>query len=139
MVYDDEGDLKIVDLAPRAATPGEKLAGGDKLTCEEEIATVESDARQVGLGILMYTADNNQTFPGAGGFHDSVYPYIKSDSVFTSPNGENFQYLAPADPKLADMEDPENTPLGEFSLPCADVVLYGDGHVKVKQKDTPSP
>lgn len=136
VVYISEGDLKIVEIRPRGATPGEKLAAGEKLSCEEEIPIAEEDAKQIGLGILMYAQDNNLSFPAGDGFHDSVYPYIKSEEVFTSPNGVGFQYLAPADPKLADMDEPADTPLGEFSLTCADVVLYGDGHVKVQQKDT---
>ena len=137
VLYESEGDLKVVDLLPRAASPQEKLAGGDKLTCDEEIEIAESDAKQIGLGILQSVMDFDETFPSADGFHDRVYPYIKSDDVFTSPNGTAFHYDAPADPKLADMASTADTALGEFDLPCAKVVLYGDGHVKVEENNPP--
>ncbi|HEX5322778.1 MAG TPA: hypothetical protein VFW40_03250 [Capsulimonadaceae bacterium] len=139
VVYLSEGDLKVVDILPRGATPGEKLAAGEKLTCEEEIPIAENDAKQVGLGIIQYVQDHNETWPDSGNFHDDVYPYIKSDAVFSSPNGVAFHYIEPKSPKLADMEVPADTPLGEFDLPCEKVVLYSDGHVKVQQNSPGSP
>lgn len=34
---------------------------------------------------------------------------------------------------------PADTAIGEFDLPCADVVLYADGHVKTNRKDPAAP
>jgi hypothetical protein len=132
VVYESEGDLKVVDLVPRGATPEEKVAGGEPMNCDEEIVVAQDQAKEIGLGILQYAQDYNDTLPAGGdGFHDEIKFYVKDDGVFILPSGVRFQYTPPASLKLADMDSPASDPLGEFDLPCKRVVAEGDGHVKV--------
>jgi hypothetical protein len=133
VVYPSEGDLKVVDLIQRPATSAEKLAYGEKFNCEQEIPLAESDARRIGLGILQWVQDNNDAWPAADGFHDEIKTYITNYAIFTAPNGAPFHYTPPKEPKADDVKDPANTPLGEFDLPCAKIVLYADGHVVAEQ------
>ena len=58
-----------------------------------------SNEKQIGLSIIQYVQDYDETFPMAsrpgGGNHDqqgwvnSVYPYVKSTSLFTCPDDPN--------------------------------------------------
>ncbi|MGI4792164.1 MAG: hypothetical protein ACRYFS_25350 [Janthinobacterium lividum] len=127
-------DLNVTDLT--AATdmlPNEKMAVGLKLSCAEEQALAASDLKQIGLGLIQYTQDDDEKFPTADGFIDKIYPYIKSMDVFQI-GSQHFVYEQPADLELAKMDSPADTENGYMDLPCARVVLFADRHVKVFPK-----
>ena len=127
------GDLNVTDL--KAATddyPREKLAVGLRLSCAEEQALAASSLKQIGLGIVQYTLDEDEKYPDAKGLIDTLQPYLKSTDVFEM-DGHHFVYEKPA-ASLRDLESPADTENGYIALPCARVVLFCDGHVKVFAK-----
>ncbi len=89
-------------------------------------ASCSSDLRQIGLGMMQYTQDYDETMPmfslATGSYHgfsgygtagddgmrwaDSIYPYIKSIQVFDCPSGDkHVQYynrgtIAPGGPYM---------------------------------------
>ena len=131
-------DLYVTDLvnAP-IGLPKEKLAVGLSLTCAEEQALASSDLKQIGLGLIQFLQDNDENFPAAEGFVKTVYPYLKTMDVF-QVGSHRFIYEQPADLALAKMEAPADIEEGYMDLPCARVVLFCDGHVKVFPKE-PTP
>lgn len=126
-------DLHVTDLfAPTDPMPNEKLAVGQKLSCAEEQELAASNLKQIGLGIIQYAQDNDEKFPTADGWIKTIYPYIKSMDVF-GVDGHPFVYEKPA-ASLRDLDSPAVTENGYINLPCARVVLFCDGHVKVFAK-----
>ena len=132
VAYVSHGDLKVVDLSPRAATPREVYAGGDELACPDELQLALENAKQIGLAVLMYSQDYDETFPSGANFSKGVQPYLQ-DSSITQLGGYQFQYEPPAKLGLADVESPADLVIGEFDMPCGKVKLYCDGHAKVSQ------
>ena len=123
-------DLYVTDLTTATGLmPNEELAVGLKLSCREEQALGNSDLKQIGLGIIQYSQDNDENFPMADGFIKNIYPYLKTMDVF-QVGSHHFVYEQPADLALAKMEAPAETELGYMDLPCARIVLFADGHVK---------
>lgn len=60
-------------------------------------STCQSNLKQIGLGMLQYTQDYDETYPGVGGTCPSlvglpqtqatnIMPYVKSDQVFKCPS-----------------------------------------------------
>src|ERR1700677_3124023 len=51
-----------------------------------------SNMKQIGLGIIQYTEDYDETYPGTNGLINSgnwaqaIYPYVKSTGVFKCPD-----------------------------------------------------
>ena len=129
------GDLFVTDLTVRDATLTEKYKAGETLTCDEERDLATSNLKQVGLAIIQYCQDYDETYPPADQWQNRVNPYLKDDSLFNVA-GHPVVYHVPAKLSLADMDDPANTVLGTIDLPCAMVTLYGDGHVKSLPKFT---
>ena len=128
------GDLHVTDLVSASeALPREKLAVGLKLSCQEEQELAASNLKQIGLGIIQYVQDNDEKFPTADGWIKTIYPYIQSPDVF-GVGGHPAVYEQPADLSLAKMESPAITEEAYIDLPCARVVLFCDGHVKVFAK-----
>ncbi|BDI28690.1 hypothetical protein CCAX7_007410 [Capsulimonas corticalis] len=127
------GDLFLTTLVKRPANAWEKLAVGETLNCDEEKQIATSNVKQIGLGIIQYSQDHDENYPSVTGFHDKIYPYIKSESVF-SVGGHAFIYHAPANLSLASLDAPAELVIGEMDMPCARIVLYADGHVKAQEK-----
>ena len=122
-------DLFVADLTEQEATPREKVAAGETLGCDEERQIVESNLKQIGLGIIQYTQDNDENLPTAAGWHDAIFAYVKDESLFNFA-GIRPIYHAPADLALSAMDDPAHYVMVTADTPCAHIVLYGDGHVK---------
>lgn len=58
-------------------------------------SSCSSNMKQLGLGLLQYTQDNDEKFPGAdcyltannrGGWASAIYPYVKSSQVYVCPD-----------------------------------------------------
>ncbi|KAH0534176.1 hypothetical protein FGG08_007223 [Glutinoglossum americanum] len=66
-------------------------------------ATCLSNEKQMGLGLMQYTQDYDETFPvgayndgGSGiGWAGEIYPYVKSTAVFTCMNDNRYDAVAP--------------------------------------------
>ena len=127
-------DLYVTDLMTATEIlPREKSAVGLKLSCPEEQALAVQNLSQIGLGIIQYAQDYDETLPRADGFMRTLSPYLESADVF-QVDGHPFVYEQPADLALASIEAPADTEQGYMDLPCARVVLFCDGHVKVFKK-----
>jgi hypothetical protein len=84
-----------------------------------------SQAKQIGLGFLMYAGDNDDNLPGAGGDLPSMIgPYLKNNDLF---NGFTYTFKGGS---LTDVEAPSSTELGRVSGAGGNAVVYVDGHAK---------
>ena len=97
-----------------------------------------ANLRQLGLGLIQYTQDNNETLPpmqSASAAKAALFPYIKSDSIFEQPPSHTF-YRPNASlsrRKLASFDSPASVVAYFETTPQADglrAVLFLDGHVK---------
>jgi hypothetical protein len=92
----------------------------DKMIAEEERSSVMKDIAQIGVALLMYSADNDDRFPTKQEYDGGALdPYLQNSAMT-----QGFVYLGgkPAD-------DPAGTPLGYRQISGGRVVLYQDGHV----------
>jgi len=90
--------------------------------------TVVSNAKQIGLALLMYVQDYDETFPpNTGDIQAVLMPYIKNQEIFNLP-GTNFFYLMNANP-LPSIERPAETMVGYFQTPYGRAIIWADGHV----------
>lgn len=127
------GDLHVTDLtAATGLLPHEKMAVGLKLSCAEEQELAISNLKQIGLGIIQYAQDDDEKYPEAKGLIDTLQPYLKSTDIFEM-DGHRFVYEMPGI-SLASIGSPAVTENGYIDLPCARIVLFCDGHVKVFAK-----
>jgi len=140
--YTLDGQLYVVDIIDHQATDREKAEAraimdeyrldlGDLLPCNELRLIASSKLRQVGLGIMQYLHDHDEKFPRAANIDKTLYPYLKDNKVY-SVGKYHWVYTPPKHPSLIKMEAPAQTPIGHLDIPCAHLILYGDGHVKVK-------
>ncbi|HVT14496.1 MAG TPA: hypothetical protein VHE55_19705 [Fimbriimonadaceae bacterium] len=84
-----------------------------------------SRAKQVALGLLMYSADNNDMFPAAGSdVAGLLNPYLKDSSLT-----DGFVYTFQGG-LITDVSDPANTVVGYISGDGGRAVTYLDGHVR---------
>lgn len=126
----EHGALFGAKFAITDASVWEKYDAGEPLSCEEEREIAQSNAKQIGLGLMQYVQDYDEQYPPAENFKGGVMPYIKNDALLSVGNVP-FSYAAPADLSMEHMDDVTRTVLGTFALPCATVTLYADGHVKL--------
>lgn len=82
-----------------------------------------SNARQLGLGVIMYSQDNGEKLPTPEGVNEKIAPYLKNGDF----DGFNYTY---AGGSLADIKNPSTTALGYVDGEGGRAVIYGDGHVK---------
>ena len=136
IAYLNHGDLYVSDVAlvPSDGLAEEKMALGLPLTCREERMLASSDLKQIGLGIMQYTQDYDETFPPAEGVDEALLPYIKDRHVF-GIGTVHWNYHTPENLSLAAMDAPADYVMGTIDLPCGQIVLYGDGHVKEMTKE----
>jgi hypothetical protein len=103
----------------------------DSLRGIQRTATMKN-AKQIGVAILMYTQDYDDTFPIPGdGVKDVTSPYLKNPSVFENPGtGElGFVYSYNGSTSLSSVGQPSTTQLGYVSGPDGRAVIWADGHV----------
>ena len=97
-----------------------------------------SNMKQLGLGMMMYAQDHNETLPpmqDAASWKKAIMPYIKNEDVFVHPGTKAAYVPNPLmnGRHLADIAEPANTIAATEAAPSADgtlAVLYMDGHVK---------
>ncbi len=97
-----------------------------------------SNLKQLGLGLIQYTQDNNETLPpmqNASAAKAALFPYIKSESIFEQPPSHTFYHpnASLSRRKLASFDSPATMVVYFETSPQADgrrAVLFLDGHVK---------
>ena len=125
---------------------------GQEVTAEAQsaraIARQQSldNLRQIGLAMLQYTQDNDETLPpmtDAATVKKTIYPYVKSDSVFVDPLTD-IAYLpntSLSHRTLATFNSPAEMVIYYEATPAPDntrALLFLDGHVKrVPEADWP--
>jgi hypothetical protein len=134
----DHGDLWVTDLTERDATSKERYLAGEKLPCPEERLVAAESLKQIGLAILQYTQDNDENYPALAGLIGNIRPYLPPDALL-AVSGHPFVYHAPENLSLAADDSPANTVLGTIDLPCGQVALMADGHVKNMSIPKPTP
>ena len=85
-----------------------------------------SNAKQVGLALIMYASDNDDFMP-IGDIKEAVMPYCKNEELF---NGFIYTYQGG---NLSGIKDPANTPLGFIKGPGGTATVYADGSVRWKE------
>lgn len=109
-------------------------------------ASSASNLKQLGLGILQYAQDHNQTFPpleDAGAMKKAVMPYVKNEDVFVHPGSkEAYQPNASlSSKKMSSLAEPNSRVLAYEANAGTDgrrAILYADGHVK-RESETEWP
>ncbi len=105
-----------------------------------------SNLKQLGLGILQYAQDHNQTFPplgDAGAMKKEVMAYVKSEALFVHPGSkEAYQPNSSlSGKKLSSLAEPNSRVLAFEASAGTDgrrAILYADGHVKrIAESDWP--
>jgi hypothetical protein len=98
-----------------------------------------SNAKQIGLALLMYCQDYDENFPPPGeGVRDVILPYIKNADAFNNPGtGQLGLELVYQQMGLAGYQTPATTVLGYLNGPNGRAAIYVDGHVK--WEDSPGP
>ncbi len=86
--------------------------------------TIISNAKQLGLGLMMYTQDYDEMYPSGEGINDKVNPYVKNESLF-----QNFVYTFGGGP-MAGIDQPATTIIGYVTGPGGRANIFADGHVK---------
>jgi hypothetical protein len=97
-----------------------------------------SNAKQVGLALMMYSQDYDENLPLPGsGVQDAAAPYLKNPSVFANPGtGEKgFVYSYQGPTGVSQIGQPATTQLGFVSGPGGRAIIWADGHVT--WEDTP--
>jgi hypothetical protein len=102
-----------------------------------------SNLKQIGLGMLMFAQDHNETFPNAGTWQSDLMPYIKNAQVFECPGSRRGSASYEMNPRvsqlrLAQIPMPATTPLvydagfpnGPPTHPEGWNVVFTDGHCK---------
>jgi prepilin-type processing-associated H-X9-DG protein len=123
------GDVFLANLIKRPANQQERLAGGEPWRCPEDGTTAASNMKQIALGILQYTQDNDERLPTASEFRQAITPYLQDESLFSLGDCQ-FIYHAPKNLSYDIINAPADLIIGEMDTPCGRIVLYADGHVK---------
>jgi hypothetical protein len=87
-------------------------------------AVAMSNAKQLGLGLMMYAQDYDETFPTGEDINEKISPYLKNNELF---RGFNYTY---GGGKLSDIPNTAETILGHVLGPGGRAIIYVDGHVK---------
>jgi prepilin-type processing-associated H-X9-DG protein len=97
-----------------------------------------SNAKQIGLGLLMYAADNDDYLPSVQGTDEvkkAIAPYLKNDQLWDTLNPKSrflFNMCLSGVSQTA-IPSPAETPMIYESAPGVDgkrIVAFADGHVK---------
>lgn len=138
IAYVTHGDLCVTDLTPPDEIPEERQALGLPLTCAEERALARVNIKNVDMAMFWYSMAHDGNFPTAGEFQSEIAASPKyANDLHTE--SVHFVYHEPPDLLRGHLEKQRDLVIGEFDLPCARVVLMGDGTVKTLPKPGVSP
>lgn len=99
-----------------------------------------SRAKQIGLALLGYAADNKDNFPPVGSDKDTYGAYVKNDSVFNNPEtGKLGLSLVYQQTSTEQIQSPGEYILGYLSGAGGRAIIYADGHVKWQDDVPKSP
>ena len=117
------GDLFVSTLSEREASSRERLTAGETLDCTEERQLAVENVNRIGSGLLRYARDHQGRFPPQNDVRTALAPYLRDTNVFAL-GSHAFVYREPH-------RVTATPPLGFIDLPCARIVLSGEGHVKI--------
>ena len=117
----DQGAVVFHSQGALLATPLVRLPLGAYVAMRERAQRIVaiSNAKQVGLGILMYSQDYDESFPEAQDINNKIDPYLKNMDLT-----QNFHYTYTSG-KVS-----STTELGYVDGPNGRAVIYGDGSVR---------
>ena len=103
-----------------------------------------SNVKQIGLAMLLYSADHKDTFPKAKKYKAAIMPYVRNKAVFTAPGaplGTLSYFMEPrlSGMKITSIANPAETALivqgsrGKAAFPYRGRTAMGyvDGHAKL--------
>lgn len=124
LAYTSNNALWMVNLIRASAEQLELLIGSAEQT------RALSNARQVGMAILMYAADEDDILPPPGpDLQQKLGPYLKTDELL-----DGFVYTFGGG-NIGKVANPSQTELGYISLGGGRrAVVYADGHASVVNK-----
>jgi prepilin-type processing-associated H-X9-DG protein len=94
-------------------------------------AAAMSNAKQIGVALMMYTQDYDETLPVANeGFMDQVSPYLADRDLFNNPatGAPGFVYTHSGG-LLSAIMNPGEFSIGYLIGPGGRAILFADGHV----------
>ncbi len=138
IAYITHGDLCVTDLTTPENIPEERQALGLPLTCAEERALARVNIKNVDMAMFWYSMAHDGRFPTAGEFQSEIAANPKYAGDLHTES-VRFIYHEPPDLLRGHLEKRKELVIGEFDLPCARVVLTGDGAVKTLPKLGASP
>jgi WD40 repeat protein len=98
----------------------------------KELSEKVNQMKQIGLALLMYFQDYDETFPPAENLHDALYPYLKNELVLSILTDPHFHYYPP--PPIEKIQAPAQTLLARWEVsPGLSINLYVDGHTSVEK------
>jgi len=96
---------------------------------EAERARLMSAGKQVGLGLIVYASEHDETLPAPGSDIGAIIqPYTNNGEL-----AQGFVYVFPGG-KLTDVSEPHKTLLGYIPTPGGRVQVFLDGHVTFAQE-----
>jgi len=133
------GQLFYIPLSKRdPKTLQEQLACGQKPTEEAIHKHYLANGIQIAKAVLMYCQDYDELFPPNNNISEQLLPYLKDRDAFLDAfTGQPiFTYLLDGQ-SLASIENLAETRLGilDWGDPSWIVVLYADGHAKLKRRE----
>lgn len=119
VLYTSQGMVMVRPLVTVSA------AKFDAMRIAAQRAVALSNAKQMGLALLMLSNDMDDDFPSnATGWQDKVEPYIKNSDILSS-----FIYTFRGGAANS-ISDPASTELGYVPGPGGRAVVYADGHAR---------
>ena len=138
VLYLLEGDIWVVPLGWRPQNWREKLAHRLPLSAGDEEQAMVLNLKQIGLALMMYAQDYDQTFPkDPEKVTKAIEPYLKDPQAFSppyQPDRQVFEWVPPPSLKMAEIAAPAQTVIGKMAYrPEFTLLLFADGHVKVQR------
>jgi hypothetical protein len=120
-------DLSAVLYIHDDALYAAPIASLDRVAFEKMMKQLAiTNAKQTGLGLMMYAQDYDENFPhDPGNVKEAIYPYIKNNDVIA-----DFVYTYKGPLEMSKVEKPAETAMGYIPSPGGRAVVYADGHVK---------
>ncbi len=124
------------ELAESGQGPGGLFGVFSEARERAQAASSESNLKQLGVALMMYTQDYDECYPlakNAPSLKDQLMPYVKNEAVFVQPGSEEPYQPNPAlaGKSMAQLREPARTP-AVFEASAAEdgtrAVAFADGH-----------